>query len=134
MKTQDYFDEIGAWPRHSARRMVIGYTIGFVLSLALTFVAYLVATHVAVSPVIAVNSTVGILLLLALSQFIVQAIFFLHLGTGRSSRVRLAALGFAITIILILVIGSLWIMTHLNERMMADPAQMQQYMDNQQGI
>jgi cytochrome o ubiquinol oxidase operon protein cyoD len=129
MNTKDYFQEIGAWPKHS-HSLLRMYAIGFILSLALTLGAYFLAMDATV-PGVPFFIT---LLTLACTQFIVQILCFLHLGGERSSRDRLIVLGAACLIVFILVAGSLWIMTHLNARMMADPAAMQQYMDDQAGI
>ncbi|HVM73755.1 MAG TPA: cytochrome o ubiquinol oxidase subunit IV [Candidatus Paceibacterota bacterium] len=129
MSINHYFEEVGGWPRDSKKLMRL-YVVGFVLSLVLTLVAYALTTH---------HALVGTPLLVALmslagTQFIVQIICFLHLDRTAASRERLVALGALVLIVLILVVGSLWIMSHLNERMMADPQAMEQYMNNQSGI
>ena len=104
------------------------YLIGFILSLALTFAAYAMATHHSL-PYLPLLSA---LLLVACAQFVVQCIFFLHLGSG--ARDRLFMLVWTGIIVLILVFGSVWVMTNLNQRMMPSDQQMQQYMDTQSGI
>jgi len=124
-----YFEEIGAWPRDFGK-LARAYVIGFVLSLFITLAAY----GIAVYHVLPWTPLVVVLLSLAGVQFIVQIMCFLHLDRASASRERLIVLGAIIVIVLILVVGSLWVMTHLNERMMTDPAQMQQYMQDQQGI
>jgi cytochrome o ubiquinol oxidase operon protein cyoD len=129
MNTKNYFQEISAWPSH-AHSILRAYVLGFLVSLLLTGVAYFITVQSAAPGI----SLYIALLVLACAQFAVQVICFLHLGSGHSSRERLIVLVCASVIVLILVSGSLWIMTHLNERMMMDPAAMQQYMDSQQGI
>ena len=124
-----YFEEIGAWPRDFGK-LARSYVIGFVLSLFITLAAY----GIAVYHVLPGTALIVVLLSLAGVQFIVQIKCFLHLDSGSASRERLIVLGAIIVIVLILVGGSLWVMTHLNARMMADPAQMEQYMQDQQGI
>jgi cytochrome o ubiquinol oxidase operon protein cyoD len=106
------------------------YVIGFLLSLVLTLTAYFVATHHSFSSVI----LIGVVVALAVIQFVVQMFCFLHLGTGVQSRDRLMVLGFTGVIVAILVSGSLWIMNNLNQRMMPTTAQMEQYMNDQTGI
>jgi cytochrome o ubiquinol oxidase subunit IV len=59
-------------------------------------------------------------------------VFFLHLGRETRPRWKLAVFLFMLGVILILVFGSLWIMTNLNYRMM--PKQMVQYMNSQAGL
>lgn len=106
------------------------YFIGFILSLILTLVAFGLVMQHALSPQLLIVA----IIILALLQCAVQLVCFLHLGQGEDSRERSFALVAAALVVLILVSGSLWIMTHLNERMMADPAAMQQYMDSQSGL
>jgi cytochrome o ubiquinol oxidase operon protein cyoD len=129
MNTENYFEDIGMWPRGS-KNLFGAYATGFALSLLLTLTTYIVAVHRALpqGPVLVT------IILLACAQFAVQVVCFLHLGIGRTSRDRLIALGFAVVVVLILVSGSLWIMFTLNGRMMPDTAQMEQYMQNQEGI
>ena len=128
MSSNNYFEEIGAWPH--AGKLMRAYAIGLVLSLALTFGAYFIAVH----HVLPQLSLMIALIILACAQFAVQLMCFLHLGKETASRERLIILSSATLIVLILVSGSLWIMFHLNLRMMANPTQMEQYMDDQQGI
>lgn len=127
MNHDDYFADIGFWPRGTG---IAGYTIGFILSLVLTFCAYLLATR---HP-LALGPLTAALIVFALLQFIVQAIFFLHLAGKGASRERLAIFAAALLIVTILVGGSLWIMTTLNGRMMPSTEQMEQYMQDQNGF
>lgn len=125
----NYFEEIGLWPRgshHIARR----YVLGFMLSLLCTLGAYmLVMNHILSTPMLLAS-----VIILALVQGIAQLVFFLHLGVDLSVRARIIAFGVAIGIIGILVTGSLWIMYNLNQRMMPDMQQMEQYMNDQGGF
>lgn len=86
------------------------YTIGFVMSVVLTFAAYaLVVNHV-----ISGWDLVWALIGLAIIQLLVQLIFFLHLSNESSPRWNLLAFTFMLTTVLILAIGSLWIMNNLD--------------------
>lgn len=89
------------------------YTIGFVLSLLLTFAAYYYA-------VLGGSETwfLPVLGILAITQMVVQLVFFLHLGEEVRPRYRLASFGFMLIILIIVVVGSLWVMVHLNQNMM----------------
>ena len=129
LNTKEYFEEIGAWPSGSGKIGRI-YTTGFVASLILTFVAYFFAMDHAVPQIVAI----GIVVLLAAVQFIVQMTCFLHLGKEAGSRDKIIVLCATGVIVLILVTGSLWIMSSLNGRMMPSTAQMEYYMNGQQGI
>lgn len=107
---------------------VAKYSIGFVLSLLLTLVAYFAV----------LNSTLaGIMLLvilgvLAVVQMIVQLVFFLHLDTELRPRYKRASFLFMAGILLIVVVGSIWIMQNLNYNMMHfTPDEKELYMRNQ---
>ncbi len=109
------------------------YIIGFALSLALTGVAFmLVHIHVAHHHQYPSSSfIIGTLSLLAVVQLFVQLVFFLHLSRESKPRWNAAVLAFAVTVIVILVAGSLWIMSSLNYRMMYSPSQTSQYLKSQ---
>jgi len=86
------------------------YSVGFGLSIILTIVAYIIASHQ-----LAANWTlIYVLVVLAVTQLFVQLVFFLHLGRGSRSRWNLVVFAFAGMVVLMLVGGSLWIMKHLN--------------------
>lgn len=106
------------------------YAAGFLLSLALTLAAF----YMAFGHWLPGSEGVGAVLVLALVQFAVQCVAFLHLGSSRNSRERLAFLGATAVVVFILVGGSLWIMHNLNGRMMPPEAQMDTYMDSQSGL
>lgn len=129
MSTNNYFTEIGVWPR-GAHHMGAAYAVGFIVSLALTLGAYLLTVHHLMSA----YALVPVLLVCACFQFVVQILNFLHVSGEPSSRDRLIILGCAGIIMFILVLGSMWIMTNLDSRMMQSPGQMEQYMTRQQGI
>ena len=104
------------------------YVTGFVLSIVLTLAAYtLVVGHVFPAAVIT-----GCIIVLAVVQFLVQMLFFLHLGRETKPRWKLFVALYMVMVVLILVLGSLWIMNNLNSRMM--PAQMLQYVNGQNGF
>lgn len=88
------------------------YTIGFVLSLVLTLVAYNLAVYGEANTLLLL--TLGVL---AIAQMIVQLVFFLHLGDEVRPRYKLASFVFMAGILLIIVVGSLWIMANLDYNM-----------------
>lgn len=123
----DYFEEIGAWP--SSAHLARAYIVGFALSLIATIAAYaLVVAHA-----LPTATLFGAIFILAFAQLLVQLVCFLHLGI-KGTRMRALALFVALVIVSILVIGSLWIMATLNNRMMPSQDQMMQYMQDQTGI
>ncbi|CAN5754588.1 hypothetical protein BH11PAT2_BH11PAT2_02050 [soil metagenome] len=107
------------------------YIIGFAASLLLTGTAYFLAVYAQFPPL--ATTTVAILALACL-QFFVQMYYFLHIDLRPSSRTKLLTLGFAVVIVAILVSGSVWIMSSLNNRMMPSTDEMNQYMNRQPGI
>jgi len=113
--------------RQTGEGTIKSYVTGFVLSIVLTLVAYTLVVHDALSRHLLVALVVG----LALVQFVVQLLFFLHLGRETKPRWKLFVLLFMLLVVLILVFGSLWIMNNLNYRM--TPAQINTYMNNQGG-
>ncbi len=64
------------------------------------------------------NVLVAIILIFALMQLLVQLIFFLHLGREAKPRWNLIMLISTFGIVLLIVVGSIWIMDHLNYNMM----------------
>lgn len=109
------------------------YITGFLLSVVLTFVAFALVhihvTHHHTYP--SDNFMMVVLPALAVIQLFVQLVFFLHMGRESKPRWNAYALAFAVTVVLIVVIGSLWIMSNLNYRMMYSPEQIQRYLDSQ---
>ena len=86
------------------------YTIGFVLSIGLTIAAYVLVANNVLSGSVLIASILG----LAVIQLFVQLVFFLHLGRESKPRWNLMAFLFMLLVLLIVVFGSLWIMSHLN--------------------
>ena len=107
----------------------ISYVIGFVLSLITTLVSYFLV----VNNVLPKEALMYTVMAIAVVQLVIQLIFFLHLGRG--SRWKLVTFIFAILIVLIVVIGSIWIMNNLDYNMMhMSPDQMDEYMKANEGI
>lgn len=93
------------------------YAIGFVSSLLLTAASFCLV----ISDLLPRHFLICTLIALAVLQAIIQLIFFLHLG-GDEEKPRWASYAFCFTalILIIIVIGSLWVMNDLNDRMMPD--------------
>ena len=114
------------------------YIAGFLLSLGLTIGAYLlvwrhVRSHHTVFTDEFLNVAVAVL---ALTQLLVQLVFFLHLSRESKPRWNLVVLSFAALVVLILVSGSLWIMWSLNyhHAHQMNPAQTDTYIIHDEGI
>lgn len=92
------------------------YFIGFFVSLFLTSLSFgLVATDW-----ISGHTLAYTIIALGITQAIIQLIFFLHIGQEEKPKWESIALCFTIMVLLIIIIGSLWIMHDLDERMMTD--------------
>ncbi len=91
------------------------YILGFVLSTALTIAAFVaVGEHLRTEHLSPSHEVLAPLIVaLALLQFGVQALFFLRLREESSPRWNLSAFCFALVVVVILVGGTLWIMSNL---------------------
>jgi cytochrome o ubiquinol oxidase operon protein cyoD len=104
-------DEIGPQDLPHAIR---GYLIGLVLATLLTGVSFYVAKSTLVwQPSIPIALSV-----LAVAQMGVHVVFFLHITSGPDSVNNVMALAFGLLIVMLLVFGSLWIMTQLDHNVM----------------
>ena len=89
------------------------YVAGFALAVLLTAVSFLVTrTTLVWQPSIPVA-----LFVLAIAQMGVHLVFFLHINTGPDGANNILALAFGVLIVFLLIGGSLWIMSHLNQNM-----------------
>ena len=90
------------------------YTIGLFLAVVLTATSFWVANTSLIWPP---GVSLG-LAVLGIAQMGVHLVFFLHITTGPDNVNNLLALAFGVLIVLLLIVGSLWIMSHLNHNMM----------------
>ncbi len=90
------------------------YIIGFLASLLLTATSFYLVAFRELSPHVLIYTIIG----LAAIQAIVQSIFFLHVGQEAKPRWETITFCFTLMVVLIIIIGSLWVMNDLNERMM----------------
>jgi cytochrome o ubiquinol oxidase operon protein cyoD len=89
------------------------YAVGFILSVILTAAAFgVVMTH-ALPPQATVYTIAG----LAAVQVVVHLMCFLHLNTSSAQRWNVTAMAFAVVVVVILIIGSLWIMHNMATNM-----------------
>ena len=107
-------------PRN-VREAIQGYVTGLALSVLLTGISfYVVYTHLIWAPAIPIALAV-----LAVAQIGIHLVFFLHLTTAPDNTNNVLALAFGVLIVALVIGGSIWIMNHLNERMMPMPQMMQ---------
>jgi cytochrome o ubiquinol oxidase operon protein cyoD len=55
------------------------------------------------------------------AQIGVHLVFFLHITSGPENMNNTLALAFGVMIVLLVVVGSVWIMAHMNHNMMPVP-------------
>lgn len=110
------------------KRLLLGYCFGFVSALLLSLLAYFI---VVLNWIESSLLTMAVLLLLAVVQLVIQLVCFLHLGLDRHSRDRAISIGFTLLMMLVIVVGSLWVMRNLDYRMGMSPEAMEEYMIRQ---
>lgn len=98
----------------SSKRAFTSYIVGFFLSLALSLVSFLLV----IKGLISSHVGLAVITFLGVAQLLVQVFFFLHLPIKRKPYWNILVFFFTLLIVSILVIGSLWIMYHLNMNMM----------------
>lgn len=96
------------------------YLAGFIASLFLTGVSFFLVITKPISGEILIHTLIG----LALLQAICQLRFFLHVGEEAKPRWETVVFFFMVLILLIICIGTLWIMHDLNQRVMSNMSNM----------
>lgn len=96
------------------------YVIGFVLSAILTAVPFWLVMTMPLSP----GLTAAVIMGFAVVQIIVHMVFFLHMTSKAEGGWSMLSLIFTITVVFIMLAGSLWVMHHLNTNMMPMPHDM----------
>lgn len=91
------------------------YAIGFISSIVLTAASFALVITNFFSGQLLVHTIVG----LALIQAIIQLLFFLHVGQEAKPRWETLVFYFMVLVLLIIAIGSLWIMYDLDDRVMS---------------
>jgi len=104
-------------PHDSLMSETLAYVVGLALALILTGVSFWVASTSAIwGPGVAVG-----LVVLAIAQMGVHLVFFLHITTGPDNTNNVLALAFGVMIVLLVMIGTIWIMYHLAANMGPSP-------------
>lgn len=89
--------------------------IGYIASLALTFAAFYLVAH---PEFFSLKTALTALIILALLQSAAQSIFFLNVLSEKGPRWNLIVFSSTISIVVIIVCFSIWIMHHLDTNMM----------------
>ena len=90
------------------------YTKGLTCSVALTLIPF----SLVMAEIGSTQFIVGVIMVCAAAQILVQLIYFLHMNTSSKQMWNTSSAVFVVVIVAILLIGSLWIMQHLNHNML----------------
>ncbi len=99
---------------HEIAEGLLGYLVGLGLAALITVVAFFISgTTLVWQPSIPIA-----LFVLAVAQMGVHLVFFIHITTGPDHFNNVLALAFGVLIVMLVMVGSIWIMAHLNQNMM----------------
>ena len=100
---------------HGAHGTFRSYMTGFVLSVILTAIPF----WLVMGDVLDDTLVTGIVIMaLAAVQIVVHMIYFLHMNTKSEGGWTFLALVFTLTLVVITLVGSIWVMYHLDQNMM----------------
>lgn len=108
------------------------YVLGFIYSIILTLTAY----YLIVNEILSGWTVAFVILALAVLQLAVQLFYFLHLDQEKKPRWNMITFFFAVQTVLIVVLGSIWIMVNLNyhNSHKRTPDQVEKYIQDQEAI
>ncbi len=90
------------------------YVTGLILSIVLTVIPFGLVMAGALSSAAAI----AVIIVCAVAQLLVQAIFFLHMNSSSEQSWNLTTGVYTLLIFVIILIGSIWIFTHLHHNML----------------
>ncbi|BDT59318.1 MAG: cytochrome o ubiquinol oxidase subunit IV [Janthinobacterium lividum] len=90
------------------------YAIGFLLSLVLTAIPF----WLVMGNVLPSETTKYVIMGFAAVQFVVQMIYFLHMNSKSEGGWNMMALILTVVLLVIVLAGSIWVMSHMNANMM----------------
>ena len=104
-------------PHDSMLSETVSYVIGLGLAILLTAISFWVASTSALwGPGVATG-----LVVLAIAQMGIHLVFFLHITSGPDNTNNVLALAFGVLIVFLVMIGTIWIMSHMNANMGVSP-------------
>ncbi|MBQ0821711.1 cytochrome o ubiquinol oxidase subunit IV [Microvirga terrae] len=100
---------------HGAQGTFRSYMTGFILSLILTAIPF----WLVMGDVLGDTRTTSIIIIvLAAAQIVVHMIYFLHMNTKSEGGWTFLALLFTLILVVITLVGSIWVMYHMDQNMM----------------
>ncbi|MFC8684384.1 cytochrome o ubiquinol oxidase subunit IV [Brevibacillus porteri] len=91
---------------HHSHGSMKEYVIGFILSIVLTIIPLVLVMN----SILSKTGTMIAILVMAVLQFVVQLVFFMHIREGEKPRYNVQTLILGLVIVFTIVAGSLWIM------------------------
>jgi cytochrome o ubiquinol oxidase operon protein cyoD len=92
-----------------------GYMTGFVLSVVLTAVPFWLVMGDVLGDTL---RTSLVIMALAAVQIVVHMVYFLHMNTKSEGGWTFLALVFTLTLVAVTLVGSIWVMYHMDQNMM----------------
>ena len=105
----------GKHPSEHAHGTFRGYMTGFVLSVILTAIPFWLVMGNVLGDTL---RTSIVIMALAAVQIVVHMIYFLHMNTKSEGGWTFLALVFTLTLVVITLVGSIWVMYHMDQNMM----------------
>lgn len=100
---------------HDAQGSFRSYMTGFVLSVILTAIPFWLVMGNVLNDTL---TTSIVIMALAAVQIVVHMIYFLHMNTKSEGGWTFLALLFTLTLVVITLAGSIWVMYHMDQNMM----------------
>jgi cytochrome o ubiquinol oxidase operon protein cyoD len=98
----------------AAHGSVKEYLIGLILSIVLTAIPFAIVMN----DLMAGAPAVLVILICCVAQVLVQLVFFLHMNTSSEQLWNTTTGIFVVVLVAILIVGTIWIMLHLNHNML----------------
>ena len=114
-KPQNHGGAHGEHHPHGAQGTVRSYMTGFVLSVILTAIPFWLVMGSVLNDT---RMTSIVIMALAAVQIVVHMIYFLHMNTKSEGGWTFLALLFTLTLVVITLVGSIWVMYHMDQNMM----------------
>lgn len=104
------------------------YLVGFGLSVVLTVIPFALVMGNMLS---SEGATLAVIFILGAGQMLVHIHYFLHVTLKAEAGWQMMSMLFAIMLLSIIMIGTIWVMTHLKENMMPAHDQIERVKDGQ---
>lgn len=98
----------------AAHGSVREYILGLFLSIVLTVIPF----GIIMFDLMSGTPAVIVILICAVAQVLVQLVFFLHMNTSSEQLWNTTSAVFVVVLVAILIVGTIWIMAHLNHNML----------------